>query len=73
MLNFYRQFKALVPDAPLQVGDVLAVSNGIASVQFPGGGVLQARGQASVGQRVFVRDGAIEGPATTLTYVIAEV
>lgn len=74
MLNLYRQFKELNPDAPLQVGDVLGVSNGIASIELPGGGVLQARNQVSVvGQRVFVRDGAIEGPAPTLDYVMAEV
>jgi hypothetical protein len=40
---------------------------------LPGGGKLQARGETTPGQRVFVRDGAIEGPAPELTYTDGEV
>ena len=72
-MNLQKRFLALIPDAPLLVGDVLAVSNGIAQIELPGGGLVHARGEAAVGQRVFVRDGAIEGPAPTLVYVEAEV
>lgn len=73
MLNLHRQFLDLLPERPLLVGDVLSISDGVATVQLPGGGLIQARGEASTGQRVFVRDGAIEGPAPTLSYVTAEV
>jgi hypothetical protein len=48
-----------------------AVAGQLCTVQLPGGGVLQARGDAAVGDRVFVRDGLIEGPAPALTYVEA--
>ena len=42
------------------------------TVTLPGGGVIHARGQATLGQRVFIRDGVIEGPAPALTYVEGE-
>ena len=72
MPNAYREFMALMPDQPLEVGEVTAIAGGVATVTLPGGGVVQARGTASVGQRVFVRGGAIEGKAPTLNYVSAE-
>ena len=72
MPNIYRQFLDLLPKRPLEVGDVLALDAGMATITLPGGGVIQARGQAAVGQRVFVRDGVIEGSAPTLTYVEGE-
>lgn len=72
MSNAYRQFLDLLPKRPLEVGDVTAIAAGVATITLPGGGVLQARGEATVGQRVFVRDGVIEGPAPTLTYVEGE-
>jgi hypothetical protein len=72
MLNIYRQFMDLMPARPLEVGAVTAVGAGVATITLPGGGVLQARGEATVGQRVFVRDGVIEGAAPALTYVEAE-
>ena len=50
-----------------------AVAGQLCTVQLPGGGVLQARGTASIGQRVFVRDGVIEGEAPAITPVDIEV
>lgn len=72
MPNIYRQFLDLLPKRPLEVGDVTAINAGLATITLPGGGVMQARGQATMGQRVFVRDGVIEGPAPALTYVEGE-
>lgn len=73
MANLYKQFLDLQPPKPLEVGAVLFISNGVANIEMPGGGVLQARGQATEGQRVFVRDGVIEGAAPELTYTEGEV
>lgn len=73
MTNIYRAFLSLLPPRPLQVGTVLSVSDGIATVELPGGGRLQARGQATVGQRVFVRDAVIEGVAPNLPVEVIEV
>lgn len=73
MTNIYRTFLDLLPARPLQVGTVLSVADGIARVDLPGGGILQARGQATAGQRVFVRDGLIEGAAPDLPVEVIEV
>lgn len=73
MRNPFAQFKSMLAQGPLQVGQVTAWQDGIATVELPGGARLQARGQATVGQRVFVRDGAIEGPAAELPVVEGEV
>ncbi len=73
MSNIYRTFLDLLPARPLQVGTVLSVSGGIVNVELPGGGHLQARGSATAGQRVFVRDGLVEGAAPDLPVVIIEI
>jgi hypothetical protein len=71
--NLYEQFRQLIPDSPLQTGTVTAVSAGSVTVALPGGGLVKARGQASVGQRVFVRDNTIEGIAPNLLLEIIEI
>lgn len=71
--NPYRVFKEIFPDQPLQVGTVTAFSAGVATVTLPGGGVLQARGAATVDTQVWVRDGAIEGEAPELPLVVIEI
>lgn len=73
MSNIYRQFLDLLPARPLQVGSVTSATGSSCTVQLPGGGLLQARGQASVGQSVFVRDGVIEGLAPSLSVEIIEI
>lgn len=71
--NLFAVFKSLIPTAPLQVGVVTAVSGGVATVELPGGGTLQARGDTTVAAHVFVRDGVIEGPAPTLSVEVIEI
>ena len=66
MTNIYRQFLDLLPARPLQVATVIAASGGMCTVQLPGGGILQVRGEAAVAAQVFVRDGVIEGEAPAL-------
>lgn len=73
MTNPFKLLKGLLPDAPLEVGEVLAIIDGTATVQLPGGGLVQARGTTTVGARVFVRDGLIEGNAPSLTVEIIDV
>ena len=73
-MNLFKQFLDLIPARPLEVGTVQSIiSSGIANIALPGGGVLQARGEATQGQRVFVRDGLIEGPAPDLDYIEGEI
>ena len=65
--NIYRQFLELLPQRPLQVGTVTAVSGNTCTVALPGGGIVQARGEATLAAQVFVRDGVVEGEAPALT------
>lgn len=66
-------FKEIFPDPPLQVGTVTATGDGMATVTLPGGGALQVRGDATVGAKVWVRDGVTEGAAPDLPEVDIEV
>jgi hypothetical protein len=71
--TLYTLFQQLLPPRPLQIGTVSAVAGEIATVQLLGGGTLQVRGAAAVGQQVFVRDGAIEGEAPAMATVLIDV
>jgi hypothetical protein len=73
MRNLYQQFAELLAKPPLQVGTVTAIDDDVATVALPGGGVLKARGEATVGQKVFVRDDVIEGVAPDLPLEVIEI
>jgi hypothetical protein len=73
MTNPYALFKKLLPNAPLEVGDVIAFNDGTATIELPDGGLVQARGDVDIGDRVFVRNGVIEGDAPDLTVEFIEV
>jgi len=71
--NLFVQWKKLFQGGPLQVGRVVACEGGTATIELPGGGVLRALGEASVGRQVYVQDGVIQGPAPDLPLDIGEV
>lgn len=71
--NFYRALLDLMPAPALLVGEVVASAGGVADVALPSGAIVQARGAATIGARVFVRNGLIEGEAPALTPVEIEV
>ena len=73
MHNLYEQFRRLVPNPPLQAGTVVEVGSGVVTVALPGGGLIKARGNATAGQKVFVRDDAVEGNAPNLLLEIIEI
>ena len=73
MLNPYADFLDLLPKRPRMVGVVEVMDGDMATgVLEGGGGRVQALGTAQAGDRVFVRDGAIEGAAPDLDYVQGE-
>lgn len=73
MLNPYAVFLSLLPKRPRVVGQVEQASGDLATVVLEGGGGrIQAIGKTQPGQRVYVRDGMIEGEAPALTYVEGE-
>lgn len=71
--NAFAQWRALFAAGPLQAGEVTAYASGVATIELPGGGILRALGEATVGQHVYVRDGAIVGPAPDLPVDSGEV
>lgn len=71
--NLYRAFLDLMPAPALLVGDVVAYDDGVATVELPDGSIVQARGSAAVDDRVFVRNGLIEGPAPDLSVETIEI
>lgn len=71
--NPYKRLLDLLPQRPLLVGQVIDYADGVATIQEPGGGISNARGEATIGDDVFFRDGAIEGPAPSLPDEIIEV
>lgn len=72
-MNIYKAFLDLIPQPVLQIGTVTSVANGTATIEMPDGGVAQARGAATVGQRVFFRDAVIEGTAPSLTIEVIDI
>ena len=64
--NLFAQFRRLLPGQPLLIGTVISAGSGAALVELPDGSRLTVRGDAAVASKVFVRNGAIEGPAPDL-------
>lgn len=71
--NLWKRLKQLLPEAPLLIGTVTGVSSYGAIVELPDGSFVSVRGDASVGQQVFIRDGMIEGLAPSLPSVLIEI
>jgi hypothetical protein len=69
MANLYSVFKALLPETPLLVGVVYSIQAGGCYVTLPSGGRVLAKGEATIGQTVFVKDGIIQGIAPSLAVV----
>jgi hypothetical protein len=75
MTNVFRQLIELLPQTPLTIATVAADHvDGTCTVTYPGGSQTRVRGEGfAVSERVFVRNGVIEGTAPTLSAVTVEV
>lgn len=71
--NLFVRLQKLLPGSPLLVGDVVSGSGSAWVVELPDGSQVAVRGSASIGDRVFVRGGLIEGLAPHLTVVMVDV
>ncbi len=71
--NPYKRLLALIPGQPDDAGQVIAVTTDGVIVQLVDGATLHARGEAAVGEHVYVRGGVILGPAPALTGVDQEI
>lgn len=75
--NLYKRLKALLPDQPVQTGQIVAVfADGTALVALEGAvGPLRVRNPlaAAAGARVYVQGGTVTGNAPAMAYVLIEV
>lgn len=71
-MNLFKRFRRLLPSYPLQVGDVLSVRGTEVTVRLLGGVQTTVRGEASTGDRVYIRNSVIEGPAPNLPLEVIE-
>lgn len=71
--NPWKELQGLIAGPPLQAGVVLSIDDGTAVIQLPGGGQVQARGPAEVGQTVYFRGDVIEGEAGNLPIEIIDI
>ena len=72
-MNPYKRLLALLPGQPIQTGTILAVEADGVIVELPTGEQIRARGTGTLGESVYLRDGAVEGPAPDLTGTTIEV
>lgn len=73
LTNPFARWQALQPKRLRLVGEVIFMEGSVATIELASGARIQAIGAATVADRVYVRDGLIEGEAPDLTYVTAEV
>ena len=73
MSNVYRRLMDLLPSEPIQAGEVVGIAQDGVIVELPTGVKVRARGEAEVGDHVYIRGGAVEGPAPALTGTDIEV
>lgn len=73
MSNLFKVFQSLLPDAPLLVGTVISVQSSGYIILLPGGSQVKARGAASLGQKVFIKDNVIQGQAPDLPLTVIEI
>jgi len=69
----YRRLIALMPEPPTDVGEVTAVTAGGCIIALLDGSVTNAKGSASIGDWVYVKDKVIQGQAPDLLTTEIEV
>jgi hypothetical protein len=74
-INLFRRLQALQPEPPVLYATLVARLGAAARVEFPGGGtsIVSNPLEIEVGTPVFVRDGAVTGPAPDLVYTRIDV
>jgi hypothetical protein len=73
-MNLWRRFQQLAsPPSLVTVGTVVDADFGEYTVEFPGGSRLRVKGAGTLGTSYFIRDGRLDGEASSLTAVVVEV
>lgn len=64
--NPFKRLERLLAPPPEVRGQVVAASGGLVLVNLPAGVQIRARGEAAVGDWVFVRDGVVTGTSPAM-------
>ncbi len=73
-MNLWRRFQQLAnPPSLVTVGTVVAAEFGSCTVEFPGGSQQRVQGAGTLGQSYFIRDGRLDGEASSPEVVVVEV
>lgn len=67
MANPYKRLIKMLPQQTIETGVVVAVVDDGVLVDLPTGARIKARGSASISDTVYIRAGAIDGLAPSLT------
>lgn len=73
MSNPYKRLLNLIPGQALDTGEIVAVDADGVTVQLPTGSQIRARGTGTIGDVVYLRGGAVDGPAPDLEGTTIEV
>lgn len=65
--NVWTAFKEIMPSSPLLVGTVASVDGQTSLVTLIDGGVIRCRGVGAVSEKWYIRNGALESKAPSLT------
>jgi len=66
MSNPYKRLIQLIPGSQIDTGEVIATDGDGVTVELVTGAQVKARGTATIGSHVYIRDGAVIGPAPNL-------
>lgn len=73
-MNLWRRFQQLAsPPSLVTVGTVVDADFGECTVEFPSGSTLRVLGAGTVGLSYFIRDGRLDGEASSPVVVEVEV
>ena len=65
-MNSFNRLLKLIPGQPIDTGQVVAVDVDGVTVQLLTGEQIRVRGTATIGEHVYIRAGAVDGPAPDL-------
>jgi len=73
-MNLWRRFQQLAdPPNLVTVGTVVDADFGYCTVEFPGGSQQRVQGAGEEGKSYFIRDGRLDGEASSPNVVVVEV
>ncbi|MCW8918978.1 MAG: hypothetical protein OQL08_09215 [Gammaproteobacteria bacterium] len=73
--NRWARFRSLIPGSPTMLGEITVTdaSTGTVTASLLGGGTIRARGAGNVGDKIYIRDGVVQGQAPSLPSYAIEV